>query len=82
MSIRTCPLCHAEGQTVVVDSRAVGDGTACYRRYLCGACKQRFTSYEVYFEKAELGKRKTDLGRIATARLLEGAVEELNFNGE
>jgi transcriptional regulator NrdR family protein len=82
MSIRTCPLCHSEGTTFVIDSRQAGDGTACYRRYVCRRCEQRFTSYEVYFEKAELGKRKTDLGRIATARLLEGAVEELNFNGE
>jgi transcriptional regulator NrdR family protein len=82
MSIRTCPLCQKEGRTTVIDSRSTGDGTVCYRRYKCGSCKQRFTSYEVYFEKAELTKRKTHLGRIAVARLLDGAVELLDFNGE
>jgi transcriptional regulator NrdR family protein len=83
MSICTCPLCQKKGRTTVIDSRSTGDGTVCYRRYKCGSCKQRFTSYEVYFEQPTIGRSKrSNLGRLAAARILDGAVEELNFNGE
>jgi transcriptional regulator NrdR family protein len=83
MSIRVCPLCKIEGYTSVIDSRQASDGTACYRRYKCRSCKQRFTSYEVYFEQPTIGRSKrSNLGRLAAARILDGAVEELNFNGE
>ena len=40
-----CPFCKAE-DTKVVDSRVVRDQSAVRRRRRCGACEQRFTTYE------------------------------------
>ena len=40
-----CPLCQAK-DTRVVDSRLAGDGFQVRRRRACGACGERFTTYE------------------------------------
>lgn len=40
-----CPFC-AEDDSKVIDSRPTDDGHAIRRRRECGACKNRFTTYE------------------------------------
>ena len=40
-----CPFCNHD-DTRVVDSRVVGDGEQVRRRRECGACDERFTTYE------------------------------------
>lgn len=40
-----CPLCGVDDDRVV-DSRAAEDGTAVRRRRACGACGQRYSTYE------------------------------------
>jgi len=40
-----CPFCTAQ-DTRVIDSRLANDGDQVRRRRECGACKERFTTYE------------------------------------
>ena len=40
-----CPFCNAE-DTKVIDSRLVASGGQVRRRRECGACEERFTTYE------------------------------------
>ena len=41
-----CPFCTAQ-DTRVIDSRLANEGDQVRRRRECGACKERFTTYEV-----------------------------------
>ncbi|MGB0449778.1 MAG: transcriptional regulator NrdR [Porticoccaceae bacterium] len=41
-----CPFCNAD-DTRVIDSRLVADGGQVRRRRECGACNERFTTYEM-----------------------------------
>jgi transcriptional repressor NrdR len=41
-----CPFCNAD-DTKVIDSRLVADGGQVRRRRECGACTERFTTYEM-----------------------------------
>ncbi len=41
-----CPFCQKRSRTHVVDSRTIKAGRAIRRRRECGACDQRFTTYE------------------------------------
>lgn len=41
-----CPFCNAD-DTKVIDSRLVADGGQVRRRRECGACMERFTTYEM-----------------------------------
>lgn len=43
--IMKCPFC-SEDDSKVIDSRPTDDGHAIRRRRECGACKNRFTTYE------------------------------------
>ena len=40
-----CPFCRAD-DTKVIDSRLVADGSQVKRRRECGACHERFTTFE------------------------------------
>ena len=41
-----CPFCNAD-DTKVIDSRLVANGGQVHRRRECGACGERFTTYEL-----------------------------------
>lgn len=60
-----CPDCGSF-QTIVVDSRLHDELSRRYRRYICGDCGSRFTSYEI--TKADLDaieeRHKDVLNRI------------------
>lgn len=73
-----CRSCDEE-DTRVVDSRAADDGKAIRRRRACGACGERFTTFE-RFEHAELhvmkrDGRKVDFDRATIVRGVAAAAK-------
>ena len=52
-----CQHCGSE-QTWVLDSRMTQDGFVRRRRYRCGSCRKRFTTYERQDRNIEINKTK------------------------
>ena len=66
-----CPYCSF-GSTRVVDSRLTEPGDATRRRRECGACGERFTTYERVEEAVTVVKRDGRRERFDRQKLLRG----------
>jgi transcriptional repressor NrdR len=69
-----CPHCGADDDRVL-DSRPTSDGSAIRRRRGCGACGQRFTTFErVELPGLQVRKRSGRLVPFSRAKVLDGMV--------
>ena len=68
-----CPICGA-GETKVIDSRPAEGGATIRRRRLCGACGNRFTTYERGTPLLMVRKRSGHLEPFSTAKLSHGVM--------
>jgi len=68
-----CPICGA-GETKVIDSRPAEGGATIRRRRLCGACGNRFTTYERGTPLLMVRKRSGRLEPFSTEKLSHGVM--------
>jgi transcriptional repressor NrdR len=71
-----CPVCGAE-DTKVIDSRPADGGAAIRRRRLCGACDNRFTTYERGTPLLMVRKRSGAVETFSSDKLAAGVMAAL-----
>lgn len=73
-----CPFCH-HSETRVIDSRLAHDGEQVRRRRECGACAERFTTYEMASDLAmpRIVKRDHSREQFSDDKLRDGVLRAL-----